>query len=194
MKTEQPHAVPDQLELQQLTSYLSSSRTIFDDWDAYSEAHTDLDGQPHDEIAYARRQQARDADTWRAFAPLRPIAKVLIARAERELGKLPPRVIQSRWTWQLGTLHHAADRIETLREEWLATRDSLPSSARPGTAEFDDARAEYLAHAWSYLDDWSTHGQAILDIHAAHHVLRTGAALTRAAAPQPAGRGTAIRR
>jgi hypothetical protein len=70
--------------------------------------------------------------------------------------------VQSRWVWQLGVLHDALDRLDALHENWRETVD-----ARPGTPAFDDALAEHHAECWSHLDDWATHGQAIVEINAA---------------------------
>ncbi|WP_413115457.1 hypothetical protein ACK1X7_20255 [Streptomyces sp. CY1] len=73
--------------------------------------------------------------------------------------------MQSRWVYQLGVLHTALDRLDELHEQWLATRDALPATAKPGTADFDDALAEHHAESWSYLDDWATHGKALREIN-----------------------------
>ncbi|MFP8903939.1 hypothetical protein [Streptomyces atacamensis] len=75
--------------------------------------------------------------------------------------------MQHRWGYQLSVLRSALDRLDTLHAQWLQTRDSLPAGAQPGTPVFDDALAEHHAEAWSHLDDWATHSQAIRDIHEA---------------------------
>ncbi|MFC4612890.1 hypothetical protein ACFO9E_34855 [Streptomyces maoxianensis] len=89
--------------------------------------------------------------------------------------------MQNRWGYQLGVLRAALDHLDALHEQWLLTRDGLPSDARPGTPVFDDALAEHHAECWSYLDDWATHGHTLRDINsAARH---TSSPL----APPPAG-------
>ncbi|MEU7033588.1 hypothetical protein ABZ958_07895 [Streptomyces sp. NPDC046237] len=150
-----------------LDRFVHESGRILAAWDAYSEDHTDLDGWPYDEDAYGVRKSRRDADTAEAFESVRAGARHLLATAEAQLTALPARTVQNRWVWQLGTLHNALERLESLHAEWLQTRDSLPANARPGTDIYEDALADYHAEAWSYLDDWATHGRAILDIHAA---------------------------
>ncbi|WP_225797359.1 hypothetical protein [Streptomyces aculeolatus] len=64
-------------------------------------------------------------------------------------------------------LHFALDRLDDLHEQWCQTRDRLPANASPGTAAYDDAQAEYHAEAWSHLDTWSTHGDALREIDTA---------------------------
>ncbi|CAM5243406.1 hypothetical protein SHIRM173S_09199 [Streptomyces hirsutus] len=57
------------------------------------------------------------------------------------------------------------DRLDTLHQEWQQTCAGLPLTARPGTPRYDDALADHDAEAWSYLDDWATHGHAVIDIN-----------------------------
>lgn len=111
------------------------------------------------------RASQRDADTLTAFEPLRYGARHLLATAETQLAQLPENTVQSRWVYQLGVLHAALDRLDELHEQWLQTRDALPATAKPGTADFDDALAEHHAESWSYLDDWATHGKALREIN-----------------------------
>ncbi|MER5346747.1 hypothetical protein ABT030_41975 [Streptomyces mirabilis] len=148
---------------------MRDSEKILDSWDAYSDEHTDLDGWPHDDHAYGLRASQRDADTVGAFEPLRYGARHLLATAETQLAQLPENTVQSRWVYQLGVLHAALDRLDELHEQWLVTRDALPATANPGTADFDDALAEHHAESWSYLDDWATHGKALREINTAAH-------------------------
>ncbi|MEW2550390.1 hypothetical protein AB0957_01390 [Streptomyces zhihengii] len=150
-----------------LDRFVRESEQIPAAWDAYSEDHTDLDGWPYDEDAYGLRKSRRDADTAEAFEAVRAGAHHLLAAAETQLTALPARTVQNRWVWQIGTLHNALERLESLHAEWLQTRDSLTANARPGTNVYEDALADYYAESWSYLDDWATHGRAILDINAA---------------------------
>ncbi|MCX2969471.1 MULTISPECIES: hypothetical protein [Streptomyces] len=95
--------------------------------------------------------------------------------------------------WQLGVLKDALDRLDVLHEEWRQTRDSLAIDARPGTPAYDDALAEYHAESWSYLDDWASHGQAVLDINTAAR--RAPSCLApRPTATTAAGRTSTVRR
>ncbi|GLW47575.1 hypothetical protein Stsp02_32370 [Streptomyces sp. NBRC 14336] len=146
---------------------MRDSKKILDAWDAYSDEHTDLDGWPYDDHAYGMRASQRDADTAEAFEPLRYGARHLLATAETQLAHLPENTVQSRWVYELGVLRDALDRLNELHEQWLVTRDALPATAKPGTAEFNDALAEHHAESWSYLDDWATHGKALREINTA---------------------------
>ncbi|MFI9755733.1 hypothetical protein [Streptomyces collinus] len=181
--------------LRHLDGFIRDSKKILDAWDVYSDEHTGLDGWPYDDHAYGLRQSQRDADTAAAFETVRAGAPHLLATAEAQLAQLPADAVQSHWVWQLGVLRGALDRLDTLHEEWLQTRDSLPADARPGTPAFDDALAEHHAKSWSYLDDWATHGQAISDIHAAarHAPSPLAPPPTATAAPAP-GRSSVVRR
>ncbi|CAM5655800.1 hypothetical protein SPURM210S_00953 [Streptomyces purpurascens] len=145
---------------------MRDSQKILDSWDAYSDEHTGLDGWPYDDHAYGMRKSQRDADTAEAFEPLRYGARHLLATAETPLAQLPENTVQSRWVYQV-VATPALDRLDELHEQWLLTRDALPATAKPGTAEFDDALAEHQAESWSYLDDWATHGKALREINTA---------------------------
>jgi uncharacterized protein len=97
--------------------------------------------------------------------------------------------------WQLGVLQDAVDRLDVLHEEWLQARDSLAADACPGTPAYEDALAEYHAEAWSYLDDWASHGPAVLDIHtAARHAPSTLAPPPTATTVPASGRTSTVRR
>ncbi|MFZ3470461.1 hypothetical protein ACODT3_24400 [Streptomyces sp. 4.24] len=158
---------PHELLLRQLDLYLREAEEALAAWNTYSDEHTDPDGWPHDETAYGLRQSRRDADTWRSFNRVRSGAKDLVATAAAQLHKLPERSVHPRWAWQISCLRVALDRISTLQSEWLDLRTTLPASARPGVEEYDGPLAERNAEAWHYLDEWSLHGQAVLDIHTA---------------------------
>ncbi|MEV7064293.1 hypothetical protein AB0N97_15990 [Streptomyces collinus] len=119
------------------------------------------------------RASQRDADTLTAFEPLRYGARHLLATAEAQLAQLPEGTVQSRWVYQLGALRDALDRLEGLHEQWLETRDALPTTAKPGTADFDDALAEHLGESWSYLDHWAKHGKALREIDSAARKARS---------------------
>ncbi|MGW4289672.1 hypothetical protein ACWEIK_22380 [Streptomyces sp. NPDC004673] len=146
---------------------MRDSQKILGAWDTYSEEHTDLDGWPYDDHAYGVRKSQRDADTAEAFESLRHGARHLLATAETQLVQLPEATVQGRWVYQLGVLQSALDRLDELREQWQVTHDALPSSAKPGTVEFDDALADHHAESWSYLDDWATYGSALREINTA---------------------------
>ncbi|MGW0137555.1 hypothetical protein [Streptomyces calvus] len=181
--------------LRHLDRYLRDSKKILDSWDAYSDEHTDLDGWPHDDHSYGHRQSRRDADTAQAFETIRADARHLLATAERQLTIVPTDSVQTRWVYQLGVLHAALDRLDTLHEEWLSTRDSLPADTKPGTPSFDDALAQHHAECWSHLDDWATHGHVLREINsAARHApspLAPPPAVTAASTP---GRAVSARR
>ncbi|MFK4222244.1 hypothetical protein [Streptomyces sp. NPDC019890] len=166
MTTPPPNEIHE-LRLKALATFIRESDKILVNWDAYSDEHTDLDGWPHDARSYGLRASRRDADAWRSFNRVRSFAKDLLATAEVQLQQLPARTIQSRWAWQLATLDTALVELSALQRDWLNVRDSLPPSAKPGTEEYDEPLAERYAEAWHYLDEWSSHGQAVLDIHAA---------------------------
>ncbi|MEE1797410.1 hypothetical protein PUR57_01675 [Streptomyces sp. JV176] len=102
--------------------------------------------------------------------------------------------MQQRWTWQLGTLRGALEQLDALDEEWLATRDRLPADAKPGTPLFDDALAEHHGEAWSYLDDWATHGHVIREIHTAAQPTRSTSSPAPATVLAAPGRTTTVRR
>ncbi|MGA5556175.1 hypothetical protein [Streptomyces lavendulocolor] len=181
--------------LRHLDAFIRDSKKILDAWDAYSDEHTGLDGWPYDDHAYGLRQSQRDADTGAAFETVHAGARHLLATAETQLAQLPSHAVQSRWVWQLGVLQDALDRLDVLQEEWRQTRDSLAADACPGTPAYDDALAEYHAEAWSYLDDWASHGQAVLDINtAARHAPSTLAPPPTATTVHASGRASTVRR
>ncbi|WP_309505395.1 hypothetical protein [Streptomyces phytophilus] len=153
--------------LRHLNAYLRDSQKILADWDVYSDEHTDLGGWAHDEHAYGIRAGLRDADTAAAFEPLHAGASHLLATAETQLARLPADTVQSRWRWQIDVLRSALDQLDEQHEQWLQTRDGLPANASPGNAVYDDALAEYHAEAWSHLDTWATHGDALREINTA---------------------------
>ncbi|MDT0382560.1 hypothetical protein RM572_27765 [Streptomyces sp. DSM 42041] len=56
----------------------------------------------------------------------------------------------------------------------MGSTSSPAASARatgssPSAGAYGALLAQYDAEAWSYLDDWAAHGQAVLDIHATAH-------------------------
>ncbi|MDF3140890.1 MULTISPECIES: hypothetical protein [unclassified Streptomyces] len=172
---------------------MRDSKKILDAWDAYSDEHTDLDGWPYDDHTYGLRASQRDADTHTAFEPLRHGARHLLATAETQLGRLPANTMQSRWVYQLGVLQAALDRLDELHEQWLATRDALPATAKPGTPAYDDALAEHHAESWSYLDDWATHGKSLREIHKAARTAPSPLAPMPTAASTSPGRRASAR-
>ncbi|MFJ2739693.1 hypothetical protein ACIO3O_08490 [Streptomyces sp. NPDC087440] len=94
------------------------------------------------------------------------------------MADLPRHAVQNRWTWQLDTLSDALEHLDELHDEWLKTVDALPADASPGTPAYEDTLAEYHAEAWTYLEDWLSHGYIVREIHTASR--RTAAVLTRA--------------
>ncbi|MGP9017661.1 hypothetical protein ACT1U9_04520 [Streptomyces sp. BR1] len=161
---------PDEIHrerLHQLAAFLRESEQILADFDAWREEHSDLDGWPLDDDEHGRRAVKRDADTWRSFNRVRSFAKDLLATAEVQVQQLNASHLQSRWPWQLGVLDDALTQLGTLQQQWLEARDALPPTARPGSFAYDDALAERNEEAWSYLDDWATHGHALLEIQSA---------------------------
>ncbi|WP_282793118.1 hypothetical protein [Streptomyces sp. CC224B] len=161
---------PDEIHrerLHQLANFLRESEEILADFDAWREEHSDLDGWPLDDDEHSRRAVKRDADTWRSFNRVRSFAKELLATAEVQVQQLNPAHLQSRWPWQLGVLNYALKQLGALQQEWLEARDALPPTARPGSFAYDDALAERNEEAWSYLDDWASHGKALLEIQTA---------------------------
>ncbi|MGW6742856.1 hypothetical protein ACWGDX_19390 [Streptomyces sp. NPDC055025] len=197
MTATNPSAI-HQHRLDQLAAFIRESEQILADWDTYSDQHTDLDGWPHDGHAYGIRAQRRDADTWRAFNRVRSSAKDMLTTAEKQLQQLPATAIQPRWTYQLSRLHDALDQLVILRNNWRTARDSLPPSAGPGSPEYEDARAVRNGEAWSYLDDWASAGEALLEIHrAAEQTPSVPPAKTPAPAlaqSRPTGQSPAARR
>ncbi|WP_407549061.1 hypothetical protein QOM21_08080 [Streptomyces sp. Pv4-95] len=181
--------------LGQLALFVRERDQILADWDAYRDQHTHLDGLPHDVGHYVRRAGRRDADIWRAFNRVRPGAKDLVATAETQLQRLPAQAIQSRWAWQLGVLGTALDQLAVLQKEWLAIRDILHPSARPGTTQYEEERFYRNAEAGHYLDEWATHGYALHDINSAalHCSSPLAPPPTMTAVPAP-GRTAPVRR
>lgn len=127
-----------------------------------------------------------------AFENIRSHAHHLLATADVQLGTLPKAVVQNRWGYQLGILRDALDQLNSLNEEWLHTRNTLPG---PGTTVFDDALAEHHAECWSSLDDWATHAHVLRDINSAarHASSPLAPPPTVTAAPSPS-RATPVRR
>ncbi|MEU9069017.1 hypothetical protein AB0D60_19285 [Streptomyces sp. NPDC048306] len=155
------------LYLNQLAFYLRHSRQILTAWDHYSARHCDPDTfQPHDEDAYGLRQQQRDADTLSAFGRVYYHADDLVDVAEQQLAGLAPSQRTRRYAWQVRELRDATQCLYAVYDDWLAVRAALPESARPGTKAYEEALAESYAEAWSYLDQWAIHGQALFAVNA----------------------------
>ncbi|MFF3640357.1 hypothetical protein [Streptomyces sp. NPDC002564] len=163
----EPASPAHRLYLNQLAYYLRHSRQILAAWDHYSQRHSDPDTfQPHDEDAYGLRQQKRDADTLSAFGRVYYHADELVHVAERQLAQLSPTARTRRYAWQARELRDATQGLYAVRNDWLAVEAALPESARPGTAAYEEPLAESYAEAWSYLDQWAVHGQALFAVHA----------------------------
>ncbi|MFF2508693.1 hypothetical protein ACFVTY_35810 [Streptomyces sp. NPDC058067] len=153
--------------MSQLAHYLRHSRQILTAWDHYSARHSHPETfQPYDEDAYGLRQQQRDADTLSAFGHVYHHADELVHVAEQQLALLAPSDRTLRYTWQVRELCEATRRLYAVHDDWRALRDTLPESARPGTKAYDEPLAESHAEAWSYLDQWTIHGQALFVVNA----------------------------
>ncbi|MFD3563538.1 hypothetical protein ACFWVU_28285 [Streptomyces sp. NPDC058686] len=181
----EPGSPAHRLYLSQLAIYLRHSRQILAAWDHYSDRHSDPETfQPHDEDAYGRRQQQRDADTLSAFGRVYYHADELVDVAERRLATLSPSDRTRRYAWQVRELRDATQRLYAVHDDWLAERAALPESARPGTKAYEEPLAESYAEAWSYLDQWAIHGQALFAVNALAQRPSTASALSlRATAP-----------
>ncbi|MER5737903.1 hypothetical protein ABT117_19795 [Streptomyces sp. NPDC002262] len=140
------------------------SEMILASWDSYSDEHTDTDGWPYDDESYGWRKVQRDAQTWRAFEPVRRVAPELLATARFQLQHIAAGDVESRWPGQLTELAKALERLEALRTEWAKAREDRRIS-QPRYAQFIDALAERNAEAWSELGTWAIHGHALLDLH-----------------------------
>lgn len=130
----EPESPAHRLYLRQLAIYLRHSRQILAAWDLYSDRYSDPETfQPHDEDAYGRRQQKRDADTLSAFGRVYHHADELVDVAERQLAELSPSDRTRRYAWQVRELRDATQRLYAVYDDWRAVRAALPESARPGT-------------------------------------------------------------
>ncbi|MFE1407821.1 hypothetical protein ACFW5D_30190 [Streptomyces sp. NPDC058770] len=190
-------APPDhhQFRLDHLAAFLRESTWIQGNWNVYSDEHSDIDGVPYDEHDYALHQSRRDADIWHAFEQVRHSGKTLLATAEHQLQQIPADSIQTRWVWQLATLRSALNQLLAIQTDWTKYQDSLPIYVCPGTEAYEDAIAERNADAWTYLDDWTTHGQSVLEIHAAAQQAPSGlATAVPTRVPAPAARTGTVRR
>lgn len=156
-----------QLYLGQLATYLRQSRQILAAWDAYSDQHSDPETfQPLDDIAYGLRQRQRDSDTLAAFGTVYYHADELVEYADQQLAQLPASARTRHYAGQIRELRTSTQRLYAVQDDWIALRRTLPESAVPGTAAFDEPLAESYAEAWHYLDQWAIHGQALIDINA----------------------------
>ncbi|MFI8105170.1 hypothetical protein [Streptomyces sp. NPDC086023] len=184
---------PDELRqrsLDRLARYITEAEEILASWDAYSDQHTDADGWPHDATAYDTRQRRRDADTWRAFTRIRSTASSYLLTADRQLRQLPGTAAAPQWAWQLKELRTSLDAIHTLQAEWLATLNTPPEPAVPGTEAWAETQAERNSEAWHHLYTWAGHGHAVLDIHTdtQHHrppAVPTTTAVATTPVPRP---------
>ncbi|MEV8125400.1 hypothetical protein AB0P07_15060 [Streptomyces sp. NPDC085944] len=193
-----PASPAHRLYLSQLAIYLRHSRQILAAWDHYSDRHSDPETfQPHDEDAYGRRQQKRDADTLSAFGRVYYHADELVDVAERQLAGLSPTDRTRRYAWQVRELREATQRLYAVYDDWLAVRAALPESARPGTRAYEEPLAESYAEAWSHLDQWAIHGQVIFAVNALAQRQATAAATalpTTAPAHKAAATPSRVRR
>ncbi|ROQ70154.1 hypothetical protein EDD93_4661 [Streptomyces sp. 840.1] len=191
----EPGSPAHRLYLSRCAIYLRHSRQILASWDQYSTRHSDPETfQPHDEDAYGLRQQQRDADTLAAFGRVYYHADELVHVAEQQLALLAPSDRTRRYAWQVGELHEATQHLYAVHADWRTERAALPDNARPGTRAYEEPLAESYAEAWSYLDQWAIHGQALFAVNAlAERQSRAGAPTAVAAPPAPAA-AAAVRR
>ncbi|MFJ2739692.1 hypothetical protein ACIO3O_08485 [Streptomyces sp. NPDC087440] len=153
--------------LDRLTRYLNDSEKILAAWNIYFANRVNEKGWPLDGHAYGLRASRRDAETERAFQPLRAGAHYLLAVAEKQLVTLPARSVHEGWVWKLGSLRTALTSLDGLAAEWHQTRQRLGPNAGPGTSWYEAALAEHHFESGGYLYDWARHGHALLDIHSA---------------------------
>lgn len=191
----EPGSPAHRLYLSQLALYLRHSRQILAAWDHYSSRHSDPKTfQPYDEDAYGLRQQKRDADTLSAFSRVYYHADELVHVAEQQLALLAPSDRTRRYAWQVRELREATQRLYAVHDEWRAVRDALPESARPGTTAYEEPLAESHAEAWSYLDQWAIHGQALFAVNALAERQSRAATHTAVVAPPAPTTAAAHRR
>lgn len=184
-----PDLPPDklQLRLQHLSAFLHESNQIRTEWYAYSDAHTDVYGRPHDPQAYRLKAARCDTAAWRAFNRVRYGAEELLASAWAQRRQIGRKKCEPRWAWQLTQLENALHRLHAIQRAWLDTRPTLPSSAKPGTQAYDDLVNFRNSEAWEHLHTWICHGHALLEIHAtAQRSLPSASLATLAPAPAPA--------
>ncbi|MGA5215203.1 hypothetical protein ACPCAE_03880 [Streptomyces cinereoruber] len=127
----------------------------------------------------------RDSETWRAFLPVRPGARQLLATASVQLQHLPAGDISPQWAYLLRELNRALDRLDELRREHAEVREAH-RVAPVSPEKFVDSVAERNEEAWGYLDTWATAGHTLLDIHAAAHKAPARWIPVPAPAPTPA--------
>ncbi|WP_405928117.1 hypothetical protein OG554_05360 [Streptomyces griseus] len=167
--------------------FTRGSKSIVDEWAAYCDAHTDLDGWPEDDLAYDRRQQQRDADIAALFEPIQGwTGRLLLATAEVQLASLPTSTVQPRWGYQIGVLRDSLDQLDALEQKWTRTVDGLAPGEGPGTPSFEAALAEHHAESWSSFEEWMTHAPAVLEINTAARHGSSPLAPAPVAAPAPA--------
>ncbi|WP_327352863.1 hypothetical protein [Streptomyces sp. NBC_01304] len=194
----EPTSPARRLYLNRLAIYLRHSRQILAAWDHYSDQHSDPKTfQPYDEDAYGLRQQQRDADTIAAFGRVYHHADELVHVAKQQLALLSPSDRTRHYAWQVRELHEATQGLYAVHDDWRAVRAALLESAWPGTKAYDEPLAESHAEAWSYLDQWAIHGQALFAINALAQKQSTASALTlstTAPVPKGADASSAVRR
>lgn len=163
----EPGSPEHRLYLRQLAIYLRKSRKIRSAWDAHSNEHTNPNThQPHDENAWARRRQQRDADTLSAFGRVYHHADELVDVAQQQLAQLPTSERTERYARQVRELREATQRLYAVHEDWRALHRALPETSKPGTKAFEEPLAESYADAFSYLDQWASQGQALFAVDA----------------------------
>ncbi|MFH9071467.1 hypothetical protein [Streptomyces alboflavus] len=165
MPTYTPPAHAHQLYLNQLARYLRDSRLIHARWAIYAHEHCDPDtGRPDDEVAYARRQVQRDADLLSAFGAVFYHADTLVDVAQQQLDQLPDSEQTRHLAGQLRQLHTNTQQLSAVHRRWIDRRDALPDGA--GGKAHEALLAESYSEARPHLDQWTDHGQAVLDVNA----------------------------
>ncbi|MEW1699030.1 hypothetical protein ACIQCR_31215 [Streptomyces sp. NPDC093249] len=149
-----------------LKTFLVESELILAAWDAYSGEHSDADGWPFDEAAYGWRMVQRDAETRRAFLPLQPCARQLLALAAVQIQRLGKHGVAPHWACHLRELGQALEHLEGLRREHTAVRETRRVSGPVPRETFVDSVAEFNEEAWSHLRTWADKGHVLFDIRA----------------------------
>ena len=192
--TLEPGSPAHRLYLDQLAVYLRRSRQILAAWDHYSDRHCDPETfQPYDEDAYGLRQQQRDADTLSAFGRVFYHADELVHVAEQQLAQLQVTDRTRRYAWQVRELRDATERLYAVRDDWMKVHRALPESHLDDAA-YEEALAESYADAWSELDQWALHGQALFAVNALAQKQPHANSAVAAIAPPAPTTAAAIRR
>ncbi|WP_172381137.1 hypothetical protein [Streptomyces sp. MNP-20] len=190
MVTHTPSASAHQLYLHQLALFLRDSRLVQALWTSYTHEHCDPEtGQPRDAEAHRLRAAQRDADLLFAFGTVFVHADTLVEVAQQQLARLPDPEQMPHHAGQLEQLRDTTARLYALRCQFMERRHT-PHPDRGVQSEESDAAlyAQFCAEARPFLDQWTTHGQAVLDLNAlaTQPMGRQGKASTATHTPSPA--------